>query len=148
ADDMFLLGLPGYSRGSWLRWALPLAGVVLLAVIGIALWQSLPGVQQPPSNRVASRGDSSDGQKTPAEPIKTKNEPESDGQKTPAEPIKTKNEPEPVGQPAVTGGQKTPSNERAEVGSYFFGPKSLPSILVQGKQGKQDKQDGWHRLKP
>src|SRR5262249_34367993 len=97
ADDMFLLGLPGYRRGSWLRWALPLAGVVLLAVIGIALWQSVLGVQQPkPPERVASRGDSPD-KKDPTKPDDTKDVIK-DGQKTEADPIKKKNEPESGGQ--------------------------------------------------
>ena len=45
ADEMFLLGLPFYRRGSWLRWALPLAGVLLLAVLGVALWQSIRPLQ-------------------------------------------------------------------------------------------------------
>ncbi len=47
ADEMFLLGLPFYRRGSWLRWALPLAAVLLFAVVGVALWQSINGLQQP-----------------------------------------------------------------------------------------------------
>ena len=47
ADEMFLLGLPFYRRGSWLRWALPLAALVLFAIVGVALWQSIPGLSQP-----------------------------------------------------------------------------------------------------
>ncbi len=46
ADEMFLLGLPFYRRGSWLRWALPVAGVVLLAVVAVALWQSISSLNQ------------------------------------------------------------------------------------------------------
>ena len=49
ADEMFLLGLPFYRRGSWLRWALPLAAVVLFTVVGVALWQSIHDVEQPPT---------------------------------------------------------------------------------------------------
>ncbi len=48
ADEMFLLGLPFYRRGSWLRWALPVAAVLLIAIVGIALWQSIH-IAQPPS---------------------------------------------------------------------------------------------------
>ncbi len=47
ADEMFLLGLPFYRRGSWLRWGLPLAAVVLFAIVGVALWQSISGDHQP-----------------------------------------------------------------------------------------------------
>src|SRR4051794_13050951 len=42
ADDMFLLGLPSYRRGSRLRWALPLAGLFLLVALGVALWLAIP----------------------------------------------------------------------------------------------------------
>jgi hypothetical protein len=45
ADEMFLLGLPFYRRGSWLRWALPIAAVLLFVGGGIALWQSIRGLQ-------------------------------------------------------------------------------------------------------
>lgn len=41
ADEMYLLGLPFYRRGSWLRWALPLAAVLLIGIVGYALWQSI-----------------------------------------------------------------------------------------------------------
>ncbi|MHB1425293.1 MAG: hypothetical protein ACYC3I_19155 [Gemmataceae bacterium] len=44
ADEMYLLGLPFYRRGSWLRWALPVAAVVFFTVVAVALWQSIqPG---------------------------------------------------------------------------------------------------------
>jgi hypothetical protein len=51
ADEMFLLGLPFYRRGSWLRWALPLAGVLLLAFLGVALWQSINPVRDTTSSQ-------------------------------------------------------------------------------------------------
>lgn len=47
ADEMYLLGLPFYRQGSWLRWALPLAAVLLVVVVGVALWQLIYGLQQP-----------------------------------------------------------------------------------------------------
>jgi hypothetical protein len=49
ADEMFLLGLPFYRQGGWLRWALPLAAVLLFIVVGVALWQLISGEQQPAS---------------------------------------------------------------------------------------------------
>ncbi|HEY7425589.1 MAG TPA: hypothetical protein VH682_15260, partial [Gemmataceae bacterium] len=160
ADDMLLLGLPLYRRGSWLRWALPLAGVVLLGVVGVALWQSVIGVQQPiPSNRVASRESSSDkqdvtkpnGEKKEANTIKEKDDPNPIKEKDDPTPIKEKDDPNPIKDDpnpikddpkAGLAARKPPSNELAEVGSWFFGPKSQPSILVQRKQ------DSWRRLKP
>lgn len=60
ADEMFLLGLPFYRRNSWLRWALPLAGVVLLAIVGVALWQSVLGVQQPTQTKQVASGNPDD----------------------------------------------------------------------------------------
>jgi cytoskeletal protein RodZ len=50
ADEMFLLGLPFYRQGGWLRWALPLAAVLLFIVVGVALWQLISGEQQPASS--------------------------------------------------------------------------------------------------
>jgi hypothetical protein len=50
ADEMFLLGLPFYRQGSWLRWALPLAAVLLFIVVGVALWQLISSEQQPVSS--------------------------------------------------------------------------------------------------
>jgi cytoskeletal protein RodZ len=47
ADEMFLLGLPFYRSGNWLRWALPLVAVLLFAIVGLALWQLIYGIQQP-----------------------------------------------------------------------------------------------------
>lgn len=59
ADEMFLLGLPFYRRGSWLRWALPLAALVLFAIVGVALWQSIPGlIQTSPQPRQVAQGTS------------------------------------------------------------------------------------------
>ncbi len=51
ADEMFLLGLPFY-HGSWLRWALPVAAVLLFVIVGFALWQLM---QSDTSTQVARR---------------------------------------------------------------------------------------------
>ncbi len=48
ADEMYLLGLPFYRQGGWLRWALPLAAVVLFVVVGVALWQLMQPVSPTP----------------------------------------------------------------------------------------------------
>src|SRR4051812_42080016 len=41
-DESPLLGLPYFRRSSWLRWALPVAGVLLLVGLGVALFFALP----------------------------------------------------------------------------------------------------------
>jgi cytoskeletal protein RodZ len=46
ADEMFLLGLPFYRHGGWLRWVLPLVAVLLFTIVGVALWQLIYGIQQ------------------------------------------------------------------------------------------------------
>jgi hypothetical protein len=57
ADEMFLLGLPFYRRGSWLRWALPVAAVVLFTIVAVALWQSIqPAAPTPVAQKSKGRG--------------------------------------------------------------------------------------------
>jgi hypothetical protein len=58
ADETLLLGLPFYRRGSWLRWALPAAAILLLGALGVALWQALGGSGTPDTGKVASAGPS------------------------------------------------------------------------------------------
>src|SRR5439155_16956772 len=41
ADETLLLGLPLFRRAPWLRWAVPLAAVLLLALLGGVLWKTL-----------------------------------------------------------------------------------------------------------
>src|SRR5439155_10804832 len=54
ADETLLLGLPLFRKAPWLRWAVPLAAVLLLAVLGGVLWKILsnPGG----STHVAANG--------------------------------------------------------------------------------------------
>jgi hypothetical protein len=80
ADEMFLLGLPFYRRGTWLRWALPLAAVVLFAIVGIALWQSI--TPEPP--------------RQVAQAPKEKQEPTDDGDKNATKPTEKENTEKPV----------------------------------------------------
>jgi hypothetical protein len=158
ADEMFLLGLPLYRRGSWLRWVLPLVGVVLLAVVGVALWRSISEIQQPNSSGRVAKADQANDKNGEAKRDETKDVAKPDNAKKaagqldmPAEtksdkPVETKSD-KPVetksDKPVETDAEARkapPSDERVEAGSYYFGPKSQPSILVQRKQ------DGWHRL--
>ncbi len=177
ADEMFLLGLPFYRRGSWLRWALPLAGVLLLAVLGVALWQSINPVRETtssqqvvevtktegtqgkkveetqgknPEGSQAKQQDSKEGKNAEGTNAKNTNtslvNKPADGEnkkvdtevKNPDDNEAKKPETDPVARKAK------PSTERIEVGSYYFDPKSPPSVLVQ----RRNDEDGWHRLKP
>jgi hypothetical protein len=46
-DELYLLGLPFYRQGGWLRWALPIGAVLLVLIVGVALWQLMSGEQPP-----------------------------------------------------------------------------------------------------
>jgi hypothetical protein len=171
ADEMFLLGLPFYRRGSWLRWALPVAGVLLLAIVAIALWQSIRSLSQPtpPPTQVAdtSKPDQGDAKKPDDEaakkpdnkdatkPDQTENKkPENaDTKKTESngtskanggstKPIQTPEEKRLESSPADR--KKLPLTDRLALGSYHFDSRSSPSLLVSRKDDK----DEWHRLTP
>ena len=80
ADEMFLLGLPFYRRGNWLRRALPLAAILLFAIVGVALWQSINGLKQTTTKpqQVAQTGNTNPEAPEPgkAEPKETSKEPD------------------------------------------------------------------------
>ncbi len=159
---MFLLGLPFYRRGSWLRWALPLAGVVLFVVVAVALWQSIASLNQPAqTNQIASATNpentdvkSPDNTKPPT-PDNTKpatakhSNPTPPDNTEPPPPDNTKPPPPDNTQPprpatSPDARKAPPSTDRVEVGIHYSDLKSTPSILVQRKNDE----DGWHRLKP
>lgn len=123
ADEMFLLGLPFYRRNSWLRWALPVAGVLLLVVIGVALWQTVLGVQQPNTNtQVASSN--SQGKNGEANTAEKKNEANSAKQDNKQEAVK----------PISTNQGKNPSdtaNDPSAAGKNNGTPSETPN---EGKQ--------------
>ena len=50
---LFLMGLPFYRRQSAMRWLLPLAGVLLLVALGLAVWHRLPSFNTNNNNQVA-----------------------------------------------------------------------------------------------
>jgi hypothetical protein len=157
ADEMFLLGLPFYRRGTWLRWALPLAGVVLLVVVAVALWQSIAPLNPSTlSNPVVAVNKPDNTQSPPPDntkPPPDNTKPPPDNTKPPPDntkppPDNTKPAPPDNPPPSRPGTspearKAKPSTDRAEVGSYYFDPKSTPSILVQRKKDE----DSWHRLK-
>jgi hypothetical protein len=55
--DDSLMALPLFRQLPWLRWALPLAAVVLLSVLGVFLWNTLNKTD----TKVTTRGDSRNG---------------------------------------------------------------------------------------
>ncbi|MBI1914299.1 MAG: hypothetical protein HYS12_06115 [Planctomycetes bacterium] len=58
ADETLLLGLPLFRKAPWLRWAVPLAAVLLLAVLGGVLWRTLSNSGG--GTRIAANGNPSD----------------------------------------------------------------------------------------
>lgn len=116
ADEMFLLGLPFYRRGSWLRWALPVAAVLLFAIIGVALWQTVHSLPQPttrpqqvaqtnnPNPEQNNQSGQNDSKGQPQDPTKI-NKPPVDPAKTPEntsekQPDKTSQDPKNPGSPS------------------------------------------------
>jgi hypothetical protein len=171
ADEMFLLGLPFYRRGNWLRWALPVAGVLLLAVVAIALWQSIRSLSQPaqsspqvadlnkpnpgdgkkpgdandkrPDNKALTKPDQTDNKK----PENTDNKkPENNDAKKPdggaLKGAETNEGKRP--EPSPADRKKAPLTDRVALGNYYFDSRSSPSVLVSRKDDK----DEWHRLSP
>ncbi|HTU16879.1 MAG TPA: hypothetical protein VMG10_02355 [Gemmataceae bacterium] len=149
ADEMFLLGLPFYRRGSWLRWALPLAAVLLFAVVGVALYQSIHNVDQPEAKKVAkadnAKPNPADHSTTPAikdsatapkdntknPPKDNTNTPSNDPSKKPDKPP-VKPEENPPQKPKNGGSQpemKTPANTTPE-----SQPSSKPILPGAGRE--------------
>jgi hypothetical protein len=145
-DETLLLGLPLYRRQTAMRWLLPLVAVLLVVVIGIAVWQALspaggggtPVVvnnnNSPPPEATHKEGTPADGVKpgTPQGTDQTQ-QPGGQGTQTPSQPvesIKTVVRPEP------------PSRDRREIGRYHL---VAPSILVN--RNSASPAEPWKRLK-
>ncbi len=161
AEDPLLPGMPS-SRG-WLIWALPLALVLVLAVLAVAVWQGLSESHPPlhvavnnndkappPSNPVADSGKTAP--VTPVTPVdvatKDKDVEPPSKDKSPDKPVEppppkdkgTEKPPQPP--PTTPGGRPAaPSKERVAVGHYIAG---RPSILVQRQAGR----GAWKRVVP
>ena len=166
ADETFLLGLPFYRRGNWLRWALPLAVVLLIAVVSIALWQTIRSMSQPVASNTPVAGASKpvNNDQQPTNPNDKK--PEGDGKKTDndGKPVENTDVKKPDGdgkrpdggsstspivedkkpEASVADRKKPPLTDRLALGNYYFDARSTPSLLVS----RQDEQDNWHRLTP
>src|SRR5262249_47594824 len=69
-DETLLTGLPLFRKAPWLRWAVPLAAVLLLAVLGGVLWATLSGDRG--RGRVASTGNNRSKDAAPKDQAKRK----------------------------------------------------------------------------
>ena len=149
SDDSLLPGMSS-SRG-WVMWALPVAAVLVLGALAVAVWQSLPDTR--PALRVAANDEKTPPPILPIEPVKDSPpiEPVKDASAPPDTP-KDKGPDKPVEKPPVTpdpvvagpgeGRPQPPSKVRAVVGHYVIPANRGPSILVQ----RQADQPSWKRL--
>jgi hypothetical protein len=151
-DETLLLGLPAVGRQAVMLWLLPLAAILLLGVLAVAIWQAVPfgdrGTQvaannddnnnpppqpQPPESTGKGAAPANSGKPdTPSNSDQGQKPGGSSGEKPaqPAEPIKTLTRPGP------------PSKERREVGRYHL---VAPSILVNPDRSAPS--EPWKRLK-
>lgn len=155
-DETLLLGLPAVGRGAVMRWLLPLAAVLLLAVLAIAIWQALPPTGG--GTPVAANNGNATPPTQPSPPQTTHKEepPPSDGGEKPGTPSGGNEGQKPGGgsstetpaQPAAGGGSTSvdrpgpASRERREAGRYRL---VAPSILVSRTAAAPA--EPWKRLK-
>jgi hypothetical protein len=163
ADETLLLGLPFYRRhGTWLRWALPLAGLLLLAALGIALWQTVPrphevkvatAVTGPPGQPESpkdkgkdDKGKDDKGNEDKGKDDKGKDDKGKDdkGKDDKGKDDKGKDD---KGKDDKGAGPSTnaPSTERAAVGKFLPAFERVPTVLVQSRQTPGA---GWERVRP
>jgi hypothetical protein len=173
-DEALLLGLPLYRRQpTWLRWLLPVAALILLAGVGVAIWQAMAGLSQKekertrPGQPVAQRDDGRRDEgaanvgRRPEEP-KTEGarpapSPENPEKTDSAKPPDVENPPKrpdegakPVDANPVVWADE-PKPDRVREGTFVPAPaKGVPWLLVQRPStvaGKEPWQ-GWERVQP
>jgi len=162
-DETLLLGLPFYRRQAAMRWLLPLAAVLLLAVLAVAIYEALPlglngtPIARAPDNTApagpADDGDASKEDQKRAEEARQaeerKKEEERDREKArqaeearleEARLAEERKKKPPVVRP------QPPSQDRREVGRYRLPvPAGTPNILVSRAAASPAKP--WQRLK-
>src|SRR5262245_16805409 len=133
ADDS-LMALPVFRKLPWLRWALPLAAVVLLAVLGVFLWNML----NTPDTKVATRPPADNGgRRDDKDVVKPDDKRKSDDVKKPDDKKKDdKVKPPPDPPRRVFPAVSKPSEERQPAGTFV----SREQVLVRHDQ------DGWKRV--
>jgi hypothetical protein len=144
ADEMFLLGLPFYRRGSWLRWALPVAAVLLFAIVGVALWRTVLDVESPQprtqQQQVAQNPNPADKPNPPPAPVqdqgagKSNNTGDSSTQKPDNPPVKPVEPKEPdksnkPSSPELKTGDNAPSGQQTE---------SRPAVSPEEREAAPD----------
>jgi len=152
ADETLLLGLPLFRRAPWLRWAVPLAAVLLLALLGGVLWKTLASSGGSP--HVAANGNPNDDSAKDRKADQKKEEKKEDKTKQPdkgpakdkstkpdkdkpKEPDKNKPKDPAKGTAALPPSIGKPNEERKEAGRFI----STGAVLArQGKDGE------WHRV--
>jgi hypothetical protein len=145
ADEALLLGLPLYHRGSWLRWAGPLAAVCLLVGAAVTIWMAVmpPGKAPvlagpgPQDNRVAANNPGPAIAAIPAGPAVPEDLPlpklEADEIEVAGNPPGAGQEHNPGNPPNVTEPKgpkpiQPPSPRVVELGTASWGQ---PSVLIQ-----------------
>jgi hypothetical protein len=141
-DETLLLGLPMYRRhAAWVRWLVPVAAVLLLAVIGLAIWQAIPRTTGPAvAGGTPPAGDTAKEQPLPQPPPPAP--PPEEPEQLPEPAAEVVPPPPPPAEETVAKAAP-PSKERGEVGRYVTQVGALPNVLLTRPAG----QDRWQRLR-
>jgi hypothetical protein len=153
-DETLLLGLPLYRRqAAWIRWLLPLAAALLVAVLAVAIWQALP----PSGGTPIASGDPNAGVPPAPPPADTgkKEEPAKPDDKEPIKPddkepikpedvgpVKPDNGGKPEEKPVEPAKPQPPLKERREAGRYVSQVGSPPNVVVS----RSSDTAAWQRL--
>jgi hypothetical protein len=147
ADDAFLLGPPFLRRrAGWLRWALPVAAALLLAALGVAVWQNLPaprppdrpdrvanGPNAPPPDRPAGDPDKKDPDKKDKDDKKDADKSDkADGDKDPdKKDDKTDKPDDKKGAGGALPKPAPPGDARVRAGTFVVPPKGMSVLLAR-----------------
>ena len=153
-DETLLMGLPFYRRQAAMRWLLPVAAVLLLAVLGVVLWHALPraattALRSPSTTRTRTR--------IPNPLRRSPRRATTARSRRPRRPNTDPNKPRQPGGGEITGGVGSPgtpttlrpvvrpdppSQERRDVGRLS---RPVPSVLVS--RPADAPAESWQRLK-
>jgi hypothetical protein len=147
-DETLLLGLPMYRRhAAWVRWLLPVAAVLLVVILGFAIWRAIPSPSEPPVAKGPENGSTAPATTEPSREEPKKEEPSKEEPKK-EEPKKEepkKEEPkkeEPKTEEPSPVRPQPPRREREETGRYVTQVGAPPNVLLARAAG----QERWERL--